>query len=123
MKREPVQIDPRKGMTPARKRRILAKSDWHCSYPDCDVTEGLEIDHQIPLALGGKDSDENLFALCRHHHGQKTRLDVKMIAKAKRLIKKDTPETRKPATLRGRPFQKQTTKTNWPKRSFDKRKP
>ena len=106
VKREPVELDPRKSMTPARRRRILAKSDGHCSYPDCEVTEGLEIDHQIPLALGGKDTDENLFALCRHHHGMKTRLDVKMISKAKRIVRKNAPETRKPPRLKSRGFPK-----------------
>jgi 5-methylcytosine-specific restriction endonuclease McrA len=110
VKRKPVELEPRKAMTAARRRRILAKSDGHCSYPDCEVTEGLEIDHQIPLALGGKDTDENLFALCRHHHGMKTRLDVKMIAKAKRIVRKNSPETRKPARLQSRGFDKTLTR-------------
>ena len=52
VKREPVELDPRKSMTPARRRRILAKSDGHCSYPDCEVTEGLEIDYDHLLRFG-----------------------------------------------------------------------
>jgi len=120
--RQPVELDPRKGMTPARRRRILAHHGGMCAYPDCFVCTDLEIDHVIALALGGKDSDENLEPLCRHHHGMKTRRDVKMIAKAKRLIRKSSAETRKPSTLRGRPFQT-GIKQKIASRPFQKRKP
>lgn len=90
--REPVSATPRKAMTPARRARIIAKSDGHCAYPECDETAGLEIDHTIPLELGGKDEDDNLAALCGPHHKQKTALDLKLIAKARRRRAKDRGE-------------------------------
>lgn len=108
--REPVELDKRKAMGPARRRRILDRHGGVCAYPDCDVAEGLEIDHIIALALGGKDSDENFEPLCRHHHAQKTRRDVKMIAKAKRIARKDNPADRKTSRLQSRGFQKTLTK-------------
>jgi 5-methylcytosine-specific restriction endonuclease McrA len=80
---EPVEIEPR-AMTPKRRERILAKHNGCCAYPECTETVGLEIDHVIALALGGKDDDANLEPLCPAHHLAKTRLDVKLIAKAKR---------------------------------------
>lgn len=110
MKREPVELDKRKAMGPARRRRILERQNGVCAYPDCEVSEGLEIDHVIALALGGKDSDENLEGLCRHHHAQKTRRDVKMISKAKRIEKKQDRENRKPSQLQSRGFDKRWRK-------------
>lgn len=108
--REPVELDKRRSMTPARRRRVLERQDGKCAYPDCEVSEALEIDHIIALALGGKDSDENLEGLCRHHHAAKTRRDVKFIAKAKRLVKKADPDERKPSRLQSRRFQTNMTK-------------
>jgi hypothetical protein len=83
MNREPVEIDARR-MTPARRARIIARDGGCCTYPECEVTTGLEVDHTIALELGGKDHDDNLRALCGPHHKAKTKLDVKLIAKAKR---------------------------------------
>ncbi len=80
---EPVEIEPRR-MSPARRARIIAAHGGKCAYPGCDDTQGLEVDHHIALALGGKDADENLEPLCLHHHASKTKRDLALIAKAKR---------------------------------------
>lgn len=57
-----------------------------------DVIDGVrqpwDIDHVIPLALGGKDEPENMrpaHAACHRGAGSKTSDDVKRIAKAKRV--------------------------------------
>lgn len=106
MTREPVEIDGR-AMSPKRRAKILARDGNRCRYPDCEVSTGLEVDHIVPLALGGKDADGNLETLCAAHHLAKTRLDVKLIAKAKRIKAKHEgtapPPTQK---LNGRPFKK-----------------
>lgn len=81
--REPLEIEPRR-MTSARRQRIIARDGGCCTYPGCEVAVGLEIDHTIALELGGKDADENLACLCGPHHLAKTRLDLALIAKAKR---------------------------------------
>lgn len=103
---EPVEIEPR-AMSRARRQRILARFDHHCAYPGCTEERDLEIDHAIPLALGGKDKDENLEPLCQAHHRAKTARDVKMIAKARRAGLKHRGEF-PPAKqrLRGRGFPK-----------------
>jgi 5-methylcytosine-specific restriction protein A len=45
-----------------------------------------EIDHVIPLALGGRDQADNLQVLCTACHGGKThRIDVPAIAKTARI--------------------------------------
>lgn len=103
MRREPVEATPRKAMTPARRARVLARFDGKCSYPGCEIATGLEIDHVIALDLAGKDEDDNLAPLCEVHHAQKTRLDAKLIAKSRRLRKRESG-IKKPCTLKGRGF-------------------
>jgi 5-methylcytosine-specific restriction endonuclease McrA len=45
----------------------------------------VEFDHDIPLGLAGKDYDEvNLVPLCSSCHADKTKSDIRRIAKAKR---------------------------------------
>lgn len=107
--RESVEIEPRR-MTPARRARIIARDGGCCTYPGCEVTSGLEVDHSIALALGGKDDDANLKALCLHHHASKTKLDMALIAKAKRRALKDQglfPKAKQ--TIRGRGFDRRWT--------------
>jgi 5-methylcytosine-specific restriction endonuclease McrA len=106
--RDPVDIQPRR-MSSARRARIIAR-DGHCTYPGCEETQGLEVDHEIALALGGKDDDANLKCLCLHHHASKTKRDLALIAKAKRRGLKDRGEFPKAKqTLRGRGFERRWT--------------
>jgi hypothetical protein len=51
-----------------------------CSAPLKDV----EFDHIIPHGLGGGNTPENWAALCPVCHRQKTKLDLRRIAEAKR---------------------------------------
>lgn len=105
MTREEVEIDGR-AMTPARRARIIAR-DKHCRYPGCEIAVGLEIDHIVALALGGRDIEDNLECLCQHHHAQKTKRDVALIAKAKRTGLKHRGEFPPPVQkIRSRGFQR-----------------
>lgn len=113
---------PRKAMTAARRARIIARDGEVCARLGCEVTTGLEVDHVVPLELTGKDEDENLQLLCGPHHKAKTRLDLKMIARARRLRKKADPATRKPSRMKSRGFPKGGPKPVWPSRPFPKRK-
>lgn len=50
-------------------------------------TLDFEVDHIVPIALGGAEYDEaNLQVLCTNCHKGKTRLDQGMIAKARKLL-------------------------------------
>jgi 5-methylcytosine-specific restriction endonuclease McrA len=88
MIREPVQPDKRK-MTPARRARLLAKLGAVCRFPECSVSTGLELDHIVALDLGGRDADDNFQVLCGPHHAAKTKLDAKLIAKGRRIRKRE----------------------------------
>lgn len=45
---------------------------------------GFDLDHHIPLAMGGEDIEDNLRPLCLPCHRLKTRGDVGNISRAKR---------------------------------------
>ena len=57
---------------PAPVRTALESRDPTCVVPGCCRRSGLEIDHVVPFALGGKTELANLARLCRWHHAQKT---------------------------------------------------
>lgn len=100
---EVVEIPPRPKLSQSVRARVLAKSHGHCAYAGCTETRGLEIDHILPRELGGSDSEANLSALCGPHHKAKTKRDVAMIAKARRIRRK-LAEPRKPSKLKSRGF-------------------
>jgi len=122
IEREPVQIHKRKSFTPKQRAAIFERNGGVCYLSGVKIMPGdlWEVEHRLALALGGTNDIENLVPALVDPHRIKTKQDVKAIAKAKRLIKKSDPETRKPSTLRGRPFQK-GKKQQWPKQAWRKR--
>ena len=66
---------------PARLRTALEARDPTCVVPGCDVREGLEIDHRIPISEGGPTTLENTNRLCSWHHvrreAPRTRAEMK----------------------------------------------
>ena len=101
--REAQDATLRLSMSKARRDRILAAHGHACAYPGCDLAQGLELDHTIPIELGGKDDDSNLRPLCGYHHRAKTKLDAKMIAKARRL-RKSSAAPSEPSRIASRGF-------------------
>jgi hypothetical protein len=53
---------------PTSLRVALEARDRHCVVPGCNVTQGLEIDHLVPLEAGGLTTYDNLARPCHHHH-------------------------------------------------------
>jgi 5-methylcytosine-specific restriction endonuclease McrA len=63
----------RKHIPNETKRSVFERDRYACSYiagdgTCCKKTAGLEIDHILPVALGGDDSEDNLRVLCREHN-------------------------------------------------------
>ncbi len=106
--RAPVEGTRRLSMSPARRARILALYDGCCAREGCGHSRVLELDHVIPLELGGTNANFNIEPLCRTHHAEKTREDIRAIAKAKRLARDADPATRRKSKrpLRSRGFGK-----------------
>ncbi|MBK5286972.1 MAG: HNH endonuclease [Acidimicrobiia bacterium] len=64
---------------PAALRTAVETRDRVCVIEGCEVDRHLEIDHNVPYAQGGATSLENLDRLCHHHHGVKTRRDLRRL--------------------------------------------
>jgi 5-methylcytosine-specific restriction endonuclease McrA len=73
-----------------------------------------EWDHIIPLDLGGANAEANLMGLCTRHHKLKTARDMKAIAKARRIRKREAGETKAKRPIASRPLTHPTLK-----RGFD----
>jgi 5-methylcytosine-specific restriction endonuclease McrA len=88
------------------KRRSISKAMRFAIYEAADgrchicgevidlATEKMEVEHQVPFALGGKEDLTNLKPAHVHCHAVKTKQDVTRIAKAKRVAKKHNGEYR-----------------------------
>jgi len=74
----------------------------------------VEYDHEIPLGIGGKDHDETaLVPLCRKCHSDKTKADVKRIAKCRRQAGVTGQQARRKkngSKLKSRGFEKSLSK-------------
>ena len=87
----------RRSMSAARRRRIFLAHGGVCGFchEEIDPCGGYEIDHEIPLALGGSDADGNCYPLHVRCHeiktfglkrsGRRRVSDFSVIAKVKRL--------------------------------------
>jgi hypothetical protein len=59
---------------PADLRRLVELRDTTCRFPGCRRrAEACDLDHTVAWADGGPTSEQNLAALCRHHHRVKHR--------------------------------------------------
>jgi 5-methylcytosine-specific restriction protein A len=108
MKREPVPATARTKWSPARRRAALERDRYECAEPTCDAKfpggVGAELDHILPLALGGADELANIQVLCGRHHREKTRFDIGRIAKARRIRRREAGEKRNARPIRSRGF-------------------
>lgn len=77
---------PRRRWSTAVRRRVWERFNGLCQMCRQPTDErGFDLDHHIPLALGGDDEEANLRPLCRPCHRIKSGSeDVPRIAKAKR---------------------------------------
>lgn len=115
----------RKSISKKKRAEIFLAHDGVCWLCREKITDGLyDIDHQIAREIMGEgaDEDSNLAPAHKLCHREKTKDDVKAIAKSNRIRRQANPETRRMAKkpLISAPFQKPTTKRSWPKRPMEK---
>jgi 5-methylcytosine-specific restriction endonuclease McrA len=60
-------------------RRVLLEAASHCCQM-CSATGGLDLDHIVPLAIGGTSTVENGLALCESCHAAKTLIQHRLLA-------------------------------------------
>lgn len=124
LRREPVDPEKRKAMTPARMERI-----WHAWEGRCCVCgepvdmrgEGVRYDHRLALHHGGKELDEKVgpshYPRCDK---PKTARDAKISAKIRRQQKMMEPK--EPGSIKSAGFRKDGPKQKIPSRPFPSRK-
>ena len=75
-----VQLVSHLGRTiPSHLRTAVEARDRTCVIAGCETARHLQIDHNVPHAIGGPTELANLARLCHHHHDQKTRRDLRRI--------------------------------------------
>lgn len=76
---------------PRVMERVARKADGRCVKCTRETGPALpgECDHVVPLVLGGEHRETNLQWLCKTCHAAKTRLDVRLKAKAARISKRN----------------------------------
>lgn len=123
--REPVFIHPRKKFSAKDRARIFARDGGVCGLSGKKIKAGepFEIEHRIALALGGSNEDDNLYVVLVEPHREKTKEDVRAIAKAKRLEARQNGTRRERKPIPSRPFDKPAEKKPWPKRPNAWRRP
>ncbi len=81
----------RRKRSPAQRLAIAEAAGWVCHISGMlidPVRDKWDLEHVIPLKDGGSDDDDNLRPALRKAHLEKTKKDIKRIAKGKRITAK-----------------------------------
>jgi hypothetical protein len=62
----------KRSVSETKKKYVASIQDWKCGHCNNKLTHTFEIDHKVRLEHGGGNEPDNLVALCRECHGQKT---------------------------------------------------
>lgn len=70
-----------RGTTWMTIREKLLRQAPHCAecLKDGKVTPANEVDHILPLSMGGTDDMTNLQGLCYEHHQTKTKQEIELM--------------------------------------------
>ena len=74
----------RASLSPMRKLRIFEAAGSRCHICGLKIQGKWDVEHVIPLALGGADDETNMAPAHKACHAPKTAEDVAAIARAKR---------------------------------------
>ena len=58
-----------------KKKFVAARQNWCCGKCNKQLPAWYEVDHKVRLEYGGSNHVDNLIALCRDCHGEKTALE------------------------------------------------
>lgn len=65
----------KRSVSETKKKWVAAKQNWHCGHCKKQLPPWFEVDHIVRLEHGGSNHVDNLVALCRDCHGQKTAVE------------------------------------------------
>ncbi len=70
----PVKATKR-SVSETKKKFVAAQQSWKCGHCGRQLPAWFEVDHKIRLEHGGSNHIDNLVALCRDCHGEKTAME------------------------------------------------
>jgi len=62
----------KRSVSETKKKFIASQQNWRCGQCNSQLNHTYEIDHRVRLEYGGSNDVNNLVALCRNCHGEKT---------------------------------------------------
>jgi hypothetical protein len=65
----------KRSVSETKKKFVAAKQNWHCGNCRKQLPAWFEVDHTVRLENGGSNHVDNLVALCRDCHGEKTAME------------------------------------------------
>ena len=65
----------KRSVSETKKKFVASNQNWKCNSCKQQLTAWFEVHHTQPLEHGGSNHVDNLEALCRNCHGEKTALD------------------------------------------------
>jgi len=65
----------KRSVSETKKKWVAAKQNWRCGTCQKQLPPWFEVDHKIRLEHGGSNHVDNLVALCRDCHGEKTAIE------------------------------------------------
>lgn len=71
----PVKKATKRSVSETKKKYVAAQQGWKCGHCNKQLPAWFEVDHKIRLEHGGSNHIDNLVALCRDCHGEKTAIE------------------------------------------------
>lgn len=65
----------KRSVSETKKKYVASQQNWKCGDCGVQLTHTFEVDHKIRLEHGGGNDVDNLVALCRNCHGNKTAME------------------------------------------------
>jgi 5-methylcytosine-specific restriction endonuclease McrA len=69
------QTTVKRSVSETKKKFIAYKQNWKCGKCNKLLNAWFEVDHKVRLEYGGDNQLDNLIALCRECHGEKTAME------------------------------------------------
>lgn len=65
----------KRSVSETKKKFVAARQNWRCGRCSIQLPAWFEVDHTVRLEHGGSNHVDNLVALCRNCHGEKTAIE------------------------------------------------
>jgi hypothetical protein len=65
----------KRSVSETKKKYIASNQNWKCGECANQLSAWFEVDHKVRLEYGGSNHVDNLVALCRECHGEKTAME------------------------------------------------